>query len=62
MTSVTGSYKLRMFLFPGNLIMGKIEAVITLPTHQLNIGSPSACQWTIRKNQASKEPTASEFQ
>lgn len=44
MTSVTDSYKLRIFLFPGNLIMGKIEAVITLPTRQLNIGSPSACQ------------------
>lgn len=62
MTNVTGSHKLRILLFPGNLIMGKIEVVITLPTHQLNVGSPSACQWTIQQNQASKEPTASELQ
>lgn len=42
--------------------MGKVEALITLPTRQLNIGSPSACTWTIQKDWASKEPTASELQ
>lgn len=42
--------------------MGKVEALITLPTRQLNIGSPSACPWTMQKDWASKEPTASELQ